>query len=30
MTPSLTVTLKSEMTPADNLADDAPELSTAA
>ena len=30
MTPSLTVTLKSEMTPADNLIDDAPELATAA
>ena len=30
MTPALTVTLKSEMTPADNLIDDAPELATAA
>ena len=30
MTPSLTVTLKSEMTPADNLIDDSPELATAA
>ena len=30
MTPSLTVTLKSEMTPADNLIDDPPELATAA
>ena len=30
MTPTLTVTVKSEMTPADNLIDDAPELATAA
>ena len=30
MTPSLTVTLKSKMTPADNLIDDALELATAA
>ena len=30
MTPSLTVTLKVEMTPADNLIDDSPELATAA
>ena len=30
MTPSLTVTLKAEMTPADNLIDDSPELATAA
>lgn len=30
MTPSLTVTLKSEMTPADNSVDDAPDLATAA
>ena len=30
MTPSLIATLKSEMTPADNLIDDGPELATAA
>ena len=30
MTPALTATLKSEMTPADNLIDDGPELATAA
>ena len=30
MTPSITVTLKTEMTPADNLIDDGHELATAA
>ena len=30
MTPSMTVALRSEMTPADNLIDEGPELATAA